>query len=123
MRMAESVFDLSVMSGGAEREPVLKLYRYGSFWLIKPKACTNQKVVRDTSCLTRHGNQSVSECLLGGKIGKIGKIPGILRVYLKKPGYPHFCMVSPPGPHRQPLQLLKTPHTTFAYHYTIPLQN
>ena len=31
---------------------VLKLYRYGSFWLIKPKACTNQKVVRDTSCLT-----------------------------------------------------------------------
>ena len=32
--------------------PVFKLYRYGSFWLIKPKACTNQKVVRDTSCLT-----------------------------------------------------------------------
>ena len=31
---------------------VLDLYRYGSFWLIKPKACTNQKVVRDTSCLT-----------------------------------------------------------------------
>ena len=26
-------------------------------------------------------------------------------------------MVSPPGPHRQPLQLMKTPHTTFAYHY------
>ena len=31
---------------------MLKLYRYESFWLIKPKACTNQKVVRDTSCLT-----------------------------------------------------------------------
>ena len=36
----------------AQPASVLKLYRYGSFWLIKPKACTNQKVVRDTSCLT-----------------------------------------------------------------------
>ena len=41
-----------VSSAMNEERVVLNLYRYGSFWLIKPKACTNQKVVRDTSCLT-----------------------------------------------------------------------
>ena len=40
------------MGGALGAPPVCNLYRYGSFWLIKPKACTNQKVVRDTSCLT-----------------------------------------------------------------------
>ena len=72
-----------------------------------------------------HGNQSESECLLGGKIGKIGKIPGILRVYLEKPGYtrviPALLHAFAPGTTHTAATLIrytnqKSPHTTFAYH-------
>ena len=67
-----------------------------------------------------HGNQSESECLLGGKIGKIGKIPGILRVYLEKPGY---TRVIPALLHGNAPGTTPTAATNEnpAYHFRVPL--
>ena len=68
-----------------------------------------------------HGNQSESECLLGGKIGKIGKIPGILRVYLEKPGYTRVIPALLHGfaPGTTPTAATTTENP--AYHFRIPL--
>ena len=70
-----------------------------------------------------HGNQSESECLLGGKIGKIGKIPGILRVYLKKPGYTRVIPALLHGfaPGTTPTAATTTENP--AYHFRIPLSH
>ena len=68
-----------------------------------------------------HGNQSESECLLGGKIGKIGKIPGILRVYLENPGYTRVIPALLHGfaPGTTPTAATTTENP--AYHFRIPL--
>ena len=56
-----------------------------------------------------------------GEIGEIGKIPGILRVYLQKPGYTRVIPALLHGfaswDHTlSRYTLITTPHTTFAYH-------
>ena len=66
--------------------PVLKLYRYGSFWLIKPKACTNQKVVRDTSCLTEI--KASRSAFLVAKSAKSAKYRVFCGYTWKNPGIP-----------------------------------
>ena len=71
---------------GAMPEPVLKLYRYGSFWLIKPKACTNQKVVRDTSCLTEI--KASRSAFLVAKSAKSAKYRVFCGYTWKNPGIP-----------------------------------
>ena len=68
-----------------------------------------------------HGNQSESECLLGGKIGKIGKIPGILRVYLKKPGYTRVISALLHGFAPGTTPTAATTNENPAYHFRIPL--
>ena len=66
--------------------PVCKLYRYGSFWLIKPKACTNQKVVRDTSCLTEI--KASRSAFLVAKSAKSAKYRVFCGYTWKNPGIP-----------------------------------
>ena len=68
-----------------------------------------------------HGNQSESECLLGGKIGKIGKIPGILRVYLEKPGYTRVIPALLHGFAPGTTPTAATTNENPAYHFRIPL--
>ena len=70
----------------ARRRSVLKLYRYGSFWLIKPKACTNQKVVRDTSCLTEI--KASRSAFLVAKSAKSAKYRVFCGYTWKNPGIP-----------------------------------
>ena len=65
---------------------VLDLYRYGSFWLIKPKACTNQKVVRDTSCLTEI--KASRSAFLVAKSAKSAKYRVFCGYTWKNPGIP-----------------------------------
>ena len=62
------------------------LYRYGSFWLIKPKACTNQKVVRDTSCLTEI--KASRSAFLVAKPAKSAKYRVFCGYTWKNPGIP-----------------------------------
>ena len=71
--------------------------------------------------------ESRSAFFCGERIGEIGKIPGILRVYLQKPGYTRVIPALLHGfaswDHTlSRYTLITTPHTTFAYHYTTPLQ-
>ena len=68
-----------------------------------------------------HGNQSESECLFGGKIGKIGKLPGYLagipgktRVY---PGNTRTFARFRPRDHTDSRYTNQSP----AYHFRIPL--
>ena len=68
-----------------------------------------------------HGNQSESECLLGGKIGKIGKIPGILRVYPEKPGYTRVIPALLHGFAPGTTPTAATTNENPAYHFRIPL--
>ena len=68
-----------------------------------------------------HGNQSESECLLGGKIGKIGKIPGILRVYLEKPGHTRVIPALLHGFAPGTTPTAATTNENPAYHFRIPL--
>ena len=68
-----------------------------------------------------HGNQSESECLLGGKIGKIGKIPGILRVYLEKPGYTRVIPALLHGFAPGTTPTAATTNENPAYHFRVPL--
>ena len=99
---------------------VFKLYRYGSFWLIKPKACTNQKVVRDTSCLTEiKASRSAFLVAKSAKSAKYRVFCGY--TYLEKPGYTRVIPALLHGFAPGTTPTAATTNENPAYHFRIPL--
>ena len=96
------------------------LYRYGSFWLIKPKACTNQKVVRDTSCLTEIKASRSAFLDLVAKSAKSAKYR-VFCGYMENPGYTRVIPALLHGfaPGTTPTAATTTENP--AYHFRIPL--